>query len=141
MALTLLFESKSADTGTDFFWKIMGYRMHGTHIRFGYSPLLSSPFPSFPAVSTVLTASLLVSVTGVEVAETNTRFWPLGILGGVISLLVTAIILDLGDIFQFFFDNAGVNTCCRGVVAITSSLALLVLKTSLLVVLVHFWIR
>ena len=53
------------------------------------------------------------------------------------SLLVIVVVLDLGDIFHFFLDNAGVNTHYRGVVVtILSPSAPSVSKTSLLVVLV-----
>ena len=52
------------------------------------------------------------------------------------SLLLTIIILDLKDIFHFFYDSTGVNTRCRRVVATTTLLAPSALKTSLLVVLV-----
>ena len=44
--------------------------------------------------------------------------------------------LDLGDFFLVFFDGIGVSTCCKRVVATTILSALLVPKTSLLVVLV-----
>ena len=81
MALTLLPKSRSANIDMDFFRKVMEYRMHGTCTRFRYSSLLSTP--SLPTLvdstaSTVsidsATASSLVSVTGVEVAETDTSF-------------------------------------------------------------------
>ena len=51
------------------------------------------------------------------------------------SLLVIVEILNLGDIFHFFFDNVGVSTCCKKVIA-TTFLIPLAPKTSLLVVLV-----
>ena len=140
MALTSLPKSRSADTSTDFFRKVMGYRIYGTRVRFGYSPLLSLPFLPSPAISAVSTTPLLVLVTGMEVAKTDTRFWPLGTLGGIISLPVTVIALDLRDIFHFLFDVAGVNIRCRKVVAATTLLTLLAPRTSLLVVLVLFWI-
>ena len=57
------------------------------------------------------------------------------------SLSVTVIVLDLGDIFHFFLDNASVDTHCRRVVAMILSLsALLAPGTSLLVVLVLLWV-
>ena len=78
MALTLLPESKSTDTGTDFFWKVMGYQMHGTCKRFsGFLPLLllpSIPVPAGSTASAVPTISFLVSVIGKEVARTDTSF-------------------------------------------------------------------
>ena len=75
MALTSLPESKSADIDTDFFRKLMGYRMHGTRTRFGYSPLLSTPsLPTSVDSTASATTSSLVSITGVEVAETDTSF-------------------------------------------------------------------
>ena len=83
MVLTSLPESKSADLDTDFFQKVIRYRIHGTHARFGYSPLLSSSTWPISAVSTASavptdsaasTASSLVPVTNVEVAETDTSF-------------------------------------------------------------------
>ena len=46
------------------------------------------------------------------------------------------VTLDLGDIFYFFFNSAGISTRCKGVMAITTFLALLIPKTSLLMVLV-----
>ena len=77
MTLTSLSESRSADMGTDFFRKVMGYRMHGTCAKFGYSPLLSSSSSltsGVPTASTVSIVSALVPVTGVEVVETDTSF-------------------------------------------------------------------
>ena len=50
------------------------------------------------------------------------------------SLPVTVVALDLGDIFHLFLDNAGVDTRCKRVIALTlSSLALLAPGTSLVV--------
>ena len=55
------------------------------------------------------------------------------------SLSVTVVALDLGNIFHFLLDDAGVNVRCRGVVAAAlSSSALSLSRTSLLVVLVLF---
>lgn len=54
----------------------------------------------------------------------------------IISLLVTLVVLNLGDIFYYFFDSIGVSIRCRGVMATTTLLDLLAPKTSLLVVLV-----
>ena len=83
MALTPLSKSKSANIGTDFFQKVMGYQMYGTYARFSrYSPSLSSP--SLPIVSAVSTITSLVLVTVVEVANTDTSF--------------LALFLDSGDI-------------------------------------------
>ena len=57
------------------------------------------------------------------------------------SLPVTVITLDLGIIFHFILDGASVNTHCRGVIAAALSLsAISALRTSLLVVLVLFWV-
>ena len=51
------------------------------------------------------------------------------------SLPVTVIALDLREIFLFFLDGDGVNTCCRRVMATTLSLSAPVApRTSLLVV-------
>ena len=90
MALTLLPELKSANMGTDFLRKMMGYRMHRTCTSFsGYLLLLYLPSLPVPTVSTVLAVSTalavsivlivssvcsLVLVTGIEVAETDTSF-------------------------------------------------------------------
>ena len=53
------------------------------------------------------------------------------------SLLVTVVALDLREIFLFFLDGVGVDTCCKRVMATTLSLsASLAPRTSLLVVLV-----
>ena len=74
MALTSLLESKNANT--NFFWKVMGYRIYKTHTRFP-KYLLSSPYLSILVVSIVLTVStafFLFIVTKVEVAKTNTSF-------------------------------------------------------------------
>ena len=72
IALTSLFESKSANTGTDFFQKVIRYRMYGTCARFsGYSPSFSSSFLLAPAA---LTTYFLVPIIGVEVAKTDTSF-------------------------------------------------------------------
>ena len=54
------------------------------------------------------------------------------------SLPVTVVALNLGDIFHFFLDGAGVNTCCKRDVAITTFLAPLAPRIFLLVVLVFF---
>ena len=51
------------------------------------------------------------------------------------SLPMTVVALDLGDIFHFLLDSAGVNICCRKVVAITLSLSS-AMPGTLLVVLV-----
>ena len=53
------------------------------------------------------------------------------------SFLVTIVAIDLGDIFYFFFDGAGVNTRYRRVVATNLSLSSTALET-LLVVLILF---
>lgn len=45
---------------------------------------------------------------------------------------------ELKDVFLIFLDVIGVSTCCRGVVAIITLLALLTSRTSLLVVLIFF---
>ena len=77
MALTSLPKSRSANMSTEFFRKVMGYQMHGTRARFGYSPSLSAPFSSTSEDSialTVSTVSSLVSVTGIEIAKTDTSF-------------------------------------------------------------------
>ena len=51
------------------------------------------------------------------------------------------VTLDLEDIFHFFLNGAGINTSCKGVVTTTlSPLALLTLRTFLLVILVLFWV-
>ena len=85
--MTSLLESRSADTGTDFFRKVIGYWIHGTRVRFGYSSLLLSPSLPILAVSTALvvsttsavsTVSSLVPVTGIEIVETNTSFLTFG---------------------------------------------------------------
>ena len=81
MALTSLLESKSADIDSNFFRKVMKYRIHGTCARFGYSFLLFTP--SLPTLvhstaSIVSTVSPLVSVTGVKVANTNISFLAFG---------------------------------------------------------------
>ena len=53
------------------------------------------------------------------------------------SLPVTVVALDLGEIFLLFLDSSGIDTYCRRVMATTLSLlALSALWTSLLVVLV-----
>ena len=77
IVLTSLLKSKSANIDTDFFWNVMGYRIHGICIRFKYPLLLSLPSLPTLAVSTALavpTASSLVPVTGIEVAKTNNSF-------------------------------------------------------------------
>ena len=83
MVLTSLPESRSADIDTNFFRKVMGYRMHRSHARFRYSsspslsPLPTSAASTAPAVltdSVASTASFLVPVTSVEAAKTNTSF-------------------------------------------------------------------
>ena len=89
MVLTLLPKSKSANTSTDFFWKVMSYRMHGICAKFSRY-LLSLSLPSLPAsavsitlavlpVSVVSIASSLVAVTGVQVAKTDTSFLTLSL--------------------------------------------------------------
>lgn len=45
---------------------------------------------------------------------------------------------NLEDVFLVFLDNIGISNHCRGVVAMSTILALLVPKTFLLVVLVYF---
>lgn len=62
----------------------------------------------------------------------------LGTPSGIMSLPVTVVTIDLGDIFHFFLDGVGVSICCKGVMATTTFLAAPVPKTSLLVVLVLF---
>lgn len=42
-------------------------------------------------------------------------------------------ILDFRDVFPFFFDNVGVSTHCRRIMATTLFLPLMVLRTSLMV--------
>ena len=57
------------------------------------------------------------------------------------SLPLTVVALDLGNISHFLLDGTGVYTRCRRFVAVDLSLlAPSVLKTSLLIVLVLFWI-
>ena len=57
------------------------------------------------------------------------------------SLLVTVVEFDLGDIFHLLLDGAGIDTRCRKVVAMTLSfLVSSAPGTSLLVVLVLFWV-
>ena len=57
------------------------------------------------------------------------------------SLPLTVVILDLGDIFHLLLDDVGVDSHCKRVVALTlSSLAPSAPETSLLVVLVLFWV-
>ena len=75
IALISLPESKK--TAMDFFQIVIGYRIHRTHARFGYSPLLSLPSLLTSVVSIALavsTTSFLVPVTSMEVAETDTSF-------------------------------------------------------------------
>ena len=137
MVLISLPKSKSADTGTDFFQKMMGYRMHATHARFGFSFLLSSPSLPFPAVCVVSTASFLVQSMAWRSSKLTLVFWPLETLGGIMSLLVIVLALDLENIFYFHLHGAGVNTHCRGVVTATLSLlAPSTSRTSLLAVLI-----
>ena len=54
------------------------------------------------------------------------------------SLPVTVVALNLGDIFHYFFDGAGVDTHCRRVIVADTPLVLSAPKTSLLVVLILF---
>ena len=63
-------------------------------------------------------------------------FWPLRILDGVMSLPVTVVALDLGDIFHFFLDGTGVNTRCKGFVATAIFLVPSAPRTFFLVVLI-----
>ena len=57
------------------------------------------------------------------------------------SLLVTVVALNLGEIFIFFLDGGGIDTHCRRVMATTLSLsASSAPKTSLLVVLIILWV-
>ena len=57
------------------------------------------------------------------------------------SLPVIVVALDLGNIFHFILSNTGVDTRCRGVVIVALFLsAPSALRTSLLVVLVLFWV-
>ena len=76
MALISLLELKSADIGTDFFQKVMGYWMHRTCVRFpGYlSPSLFSLSSSALIAST---ASFLVAVTGMKIVKNDTSFFTL----------------------------------------------------------------
>ena len=53
-------------------------------------------------------------------------------------LSVTVVVLNLGDIFYLFLDGAGVDTCCRRVVALTLSLLAPSASGTSLVVLVLF---
>lgn len=55
-------------------------------------------------------------------------------MGGIISLPLIIIVLNLGDIFNFFLDSIGISIYCRRVVAITISLAILVLTTFLVLI-------
>ena len=54
------------------------------------------------------------------------------------SLLVTVVTLDLGDIFYLLFDGAGVDTHCKRVVALTLYLLAPSAPGTSLVVLVLF---
>ena len=57
------------------------------------------------------------------------------------SLPVTVVALDLGDIFHFLLNGSGVDTHCRRVVALTLFLSTSSTPgTSLLEVLVLFWV-
>lgn len=62
MALTLLLESKITNTGTDFFWKVLGYWVHRTHARLD------------PGFSLSPTALSLATVIDVEFAKTVMSF-------------------------------------------------------------------
>ena len=124
--------------GTDFFQKVIRYRMHGTCTRFsGYSSLLSLPFLSAPTSSATF---FPISVTGVEIAETDTSFlapfWILETFIQIMSLLMAGKALNLEDaffVFSIFFDNVGVYTCC-GKVVVSTLLPTSAPKTSLVLV-------
>lgn len=73
VALTSLSESKSANTGMDFYQKVMKYRIHGTYVKFPRYSTISLFSPSLP-VPVVSTTSSLIPITGVEVAITGTSF-------------------------------------------------------------------
>lgn len=64
-------------------------------------------------------------------------------------LLMTVVVLDLGNIFPFLLDDIGVSTCSKGVMTMTlfsafiaprTSSAILILFTSLALVGGRFWV-
>ena len=127
----------------------MGYKIYGTCVKlFRYSPsssfLLSSPTLAVliaPMVSAVSTILSLVIITNVEVFETNTSFLIL-FLGfehtyWSNNLFFAVEVFNLADVFLFIFDDIGVSTCCKGVMATTLFLPCTTPKT-FLVVLVFF---
>lgn len=54
-------------------------------------------------------------------------------LVGVIPFPIVVVILNLKDIFPFFLDDIGINTCCKEVIVTTLFLAPMALRISLVV--------
>ena len=138
--------------GTDFFWKVIRYWMHGTCARFSGYLLLSISLPLSP-VLTVSTTFFLVAITSMKIAKTDssflTLFWALEILIGIIPFLMTVKASNLRDVFLFFFDDINISTRCSQVMAITlflssstprNSLVVLVLFVSLALIDKRLWL-
>lgn len=136
MVLVSLLKLKRAYT--NFFQKVMGYQIYGTCIK-----LVSKYLPSLPSLSTLIvlivlmvyavsTASVLATVTGMEIAKINTSFltlfWILGKLFEVITLFFTIEVFDVRDVLPLFLDN--VDIYCKRVINATLFLSSTKPKTS-----------
>lgn len=112
----------------------MGYWIQRTYAKF------VSKFSSlFLPVSAFSKIFFLAIITSIKFAKPILVFWIYFIrtLCGIILFPIIVKILDLRDVFPFFFGDVGISICCKKVI-VTSLFPLLTMPRNFLMILVFF---